>query len=190
MKLSLIIPVLWLASSLLLPGADWLQFRGSDNTGVATSSKIPTSLDKDKHIAWQTPLPGRGLSSPLIIGERVFITAASTSDQSRLHIICLNSADGSVRWSREFWATGRTICHDKTCNAAPTQASDGTHIYALFSSNDLICLDLDGNLKWFRGLMQDYPNASNSLGLASSPVITAETLVIQIENDSDSFAMG
>ena len=190
MNFSLIIPFLCLASSSVLPAADWLQFRGSDNTGVATSSKIPTSLDKDKHIAWQASLPGRGLSSPLVIGERVFVTAASTSDQSRLHIICLNSADGSVRWSREFWATGRTICHEKTCNAAPTPASDGTRIYALFSSNDLICLDLEGNLKWFRGLMQDYPNASNSLGLASSPVITAGTLVVQVENDSDSFAMG
>ena len=185
-----IIPCLYLASLSLLPAADWLQFRGSDNTGVAANSKLPTDLDKDKHIAWQTPLPGRGLSSPLVIGERVFITAASTSDQSRLHIICLNSTDGSIRWSREFWATGRTVCHEKTCNAAPTPASDGAHIYALFSSNDLICLDLEGNLKWFRGLMQDYPNASNSLGLASSPVITAGTLVVQIENDSDSFAMG
>jgi outer membrane protein assembly factor BamB len=185
-----IIPCLYLTSLSLLPAADWLQFRGSDNTGVAANSKLPTDLDKDKHIAWQTPLPGRGLSSPLVIGERVFITAASTSDQSRLHIICLNSTDGSIRWSREFWATGRTVCHEKTCNAAPTPASDGAHIYALFSSNDLICLDLEGNLKWFRGLMQDYPNASNSLGLASSPVITAGTLVVQIENDSDSFAMG
>ena len=190
MKALFFIYCLYLASPLPLPAADWLQFRGNDNTGVATNSKLPTALDKDQHIAWQAALPGRGLSSPLIIGNRVFVTAASTSDQSRLHIVCLNSKDGSVHWSRQFWATGRTVCHEKTCNAAPTPASDGKHIYALFSSNDLICLDLDGNLKWFRGLMQDYPNASNSLGLASSPVIVAGTLVVQVENDSDSFAMG
>ena len=190
MKIPLIISCLHLALIPLLPAEDWLQFRGSDTSGVAPGAKLPTALDKDKHIAWQSPLPGRGLSSPLIIGDRIFITAASTADQSRLHIICLNAADGSVRWSRQFWATGRTICHDKTCNAAPTPASDGNHIYALYSSNDLICVDLEGNLKWLRALMQDYPNASNSLGLASSPVITAATLVIQIENDSDSFAMG
>ncbi|MED5585138.1 MAG: PQQ-binding-like beta-propeller repeat protein [Verrucomicrobiota bacterium] len=190
MKLSLLTPCIYLVSVLFAPAADWLQFRGNDNTGVATGSKLPTALDKDKHIAWQSPLPGRGLSSPLIIGDRVFITAASTTDQSRLHVICLNSSSGSVHWSRQFWATGRTICHEKTCNAAPTPASDGKNIYALFSSNDLICLDLEGNLKWFRGLMQDYPNASNSLGLASSPVIAGGALVVQIENDSDSFAMG
>ena len=190
MKISTLTFCIYLTSSLLIPAADWLQFRGNDNTGVSTSSTLPTSLDKDKHIAWQSPLPGRGLSSPLVIGNRVFITAASTPDQSRLHIICLDGRDGSVHWSRQFWATGRTICHDKTCNAAPTPTSDGKHIYALFSSNDLVCLDLEGNLKWFRGLMQDYPNASNSLGLASSPVIADGTLVVQVENDSDSFAMG
>ena len=74
--------------------------------------------------------------------------------------------------------------------SAPTPVSDGKYIYALYSSNDLICLDLDGNLKWIRGLMQDYPNASNSLGLASSPIIVDETLIVQIENDSDSFVSG
>jgi outer membrane protein assembly factor BamB len=104
--------------------------------------------------------------------------------------MCFDSNDGTTQWSREFWATGRTICHEKTCVAAPTPASDGKHIYALYSSNDLICLDLNGNLKWMRALMQDYPNASNSLGLASSPIIVSDTLIVQVENDSESFAAG
>ena len=169
---------------------DWLQFRGSDSSGVARDEAPPTALDAEQHIAWKTALPGRGLSCPLVIGDRVILTHASSADQSRLGVSCFSASDGKKIWSRQFWATGRTMCHKKTCVAAPTPASDGTHIYALFSSNDLICLDLDGNLKWLRGLMQDYPNASNSLGLASSPVISGNTLVVQIENDSDSFAAG
>ena len=151
------------------------------------------SLRKHKNgynIAWKIPLPGRGLSSPIVIGNRVFLTASSTTDQSRLHVICANKDNGEIEWERQFWATGRTICHEKTCVAAPTPVSDGKNIYALYSSNDLICLDLDGNLKWIRGLMQDYPNASNSLGLASSPIIVDGTLIVQIENDSDSFVSG
>ena len=124
------------------------------------------------------------------MGDRVLVTAASTADQSRLHILCFSAADGTMLWDRQFWATGRTMCHKKTCIAAPTPASDGRHIYALYSTNDLICVDLDGNLKWLRGLMQDYPNASNSLGLATSPVIAGGTLVVQVENDADSFAAG
>jgi len=170
-------------------GEDWLQFRGNDHRGISLKSETPTNLSKN-NIAWKTPLPGRGLSSPIITGNRVFLTASSTADQSRLHVICANKVNGEIEWERQFWATGRTICHEKTCVAAPTPVSDGKNIYALYSSNDLICLDLDGNLKWIRGLMQDYPNASNSLGLASSPIIVDGTLIVQIENDSDSFVSG
>ena len=174
----------------LLNAEDWLQFRGTDHRGIGESSNLPTSISSDKNIAWKKSLPGRGLSSPIIIGNQIFLTAASTTDQSRLHVMCFDSNHGTTQWSREFWATGRTICHEKTCVAAPTPASDGKYIYALYSSNDLICLDLNGNLKWMRALMQDYPNASNSLGLASSPIIVSDTLIVQVENDSESFAAG
>ena len=178
-----------LSLSQIASGEDWLQFRGNDHRGISLKSETPTNLSKN-NIAWKTPLPGRGLSSPIVIENRVFLTASSTADQSRLHVICTNKVNGEIEWERQFWATGRTICHEKTCVAAPTPVSDGKNIYALYSSNDLICLDLDGNLKWIRGLMQDYPNASNSLGLASSPIIVDETLIVQIENDSDSFVSG
>lgn len=174
----------------LVHADDWLQFRGNHHQGLALDSSPPTNINAEKNIAWKTALPGRGLSSPIIIGNRVFLTAASTVDQTRLHLICLDSRNGKIIWNREFWATGRTVCHEKTCVAAPTPVSDGKYIYALYSSNDLLCLDLDGNLKWLRGLMQDYPNASNSLGLASSPIIVDNTLIVQIENDSDSFVAG
>ncbi len=174
-----------------LAAADgWLQFRGNDTRSAAPEAAPPTELDAGRHIAWRAPLPGRGLASPIVVGDRVFVTAASTADQSRLHVLCFGAEGGELLWDRAFWATGRTVCHEKTCVAAPTPASDGEHIYALYSTNDLICLDLDGNLKWLRGLMQDYPNASNSLGLATSPVIAGGTLVAQIENDADSFAAG
>ena len=178
-----------LSLSQIASGEDWLQFRGNDHRGISLKSETPTNLSKN-NIAWKTPLPGRGLSSPIVIENRVFLTASSTADQSRLHVICANRVNGEIEWERQFWATGRTICHEKTCVAAPTPVSDGKNIYALYSSNDLICLDLDGNLKWIRGLMQDYPNASNSLGLASSPIIVDGTLIVQIENDSDSFVSG
>jgi len=82
------------------------------------------------------------------------------------------------------------MCHSKTSVAAPTPCSDGKNIYAVFSSNDVICLDLDGNLQWLRGLTADYANVSNSLGMSSSPVVTGNTLVVQVENDSESYTLG
>ena len=180
-------------TALAAPGtvcADWLQFRGPNGNGyIKGNEKLPIDLSEDS-IAWKVPLPGRGLGSPIIVGDRVFVTAASGPDQNQLQVLCFSSVDGKELWRRNFWATGRTMCHKKTCVAAPTPASDGKRLYALWSSNDLICLDLDGNLVWTRGLTLDYPNASNSLGMASSPIVVGDTLVAQIENDSESFAAG
>ncbi len=172
--------------------ADWLQFRGPLSSGVADASDAapPSTFDPEKSIQWSIELPGRGLSSPIVVGDRVFVTCATGPDQGELKIYAINAGDGSIDWVRSFWATGRTMTHNKTNVAAPTPCSDGEHVYALFSSNDLICLDLEGNLKWLRGLTYDYPNASNSLGMASSPVISGDTLVVQSENDSESFAAG
>lgn len=170
--------------------ADWLNFRGPQGSGSAPEiQNTPTELS-DNTTAWKITLPGRGLGSPILVGEKVFLTAASGPDQQQLHVLCFSAKDGSPIWERRFWATGRTMSHQKTNVAAPTPASDGERIYALFSSNDLIALDLDGNLIWMRALTLDYPNASNSIGLASSPIVVGDTLVAQIENDSESFAAG
>src|SRR5262245_28793003 len=171
------------------PAADWPQFRGPHGNGVSEETSLPAKLNADS-VHWASDLPGRGLSSPIIIGDRVIVTCSSGLKQQRLHVLCVNAADGSRRWERQFWATGRTMCHEKARVAAPTPVSDGRRIYSLFSSNDLICLDLDGNVLWIRGLGRDYPNASNSLGMASSPLVVDGVLVAQLENQSESFAIG
>lgn len=168
---------------------DWPQFRGPRGNGVSLEKNLPTKLERDA-VAWAADLPGRGLSSPIIIGDRVIVTASSGPKQERLHVICFNATDGSKRWERQFWATGRTMCHEKTSVAAPTPASDGERIFAIFSSNDLLCLDLDGNLLWLRGLTRDYPNASNSLGMSSSLTTADGVLIAMLENDSESFTVG
>lgn len=169
---------------------DWWQFRGSQGTGVSDEADLPTVLSANKNIAWKIPLPGRGLSSPIIVGDRIFVTCSSGAQQDRLHVICFNAVDGKKRWERQLWATGRTTCHEKISVAAPTPASDGERIFAFFSTSDLVCLDLDGNLLWLRALMRDYPNASNSLGMSSSPVVSDDTLVIQVETEGEAFVAG
>ena len=173
-----------------MSGQDWKQFRGIGGSDLQQSAGLPTKLVLEEHVDWKSPLPGRGLSSPVVIGDRVFVSCASGVNQDRLHIRCHAVGDGSLMWERQFWATGRTMCHEKTSVAAPTPASDGENLFVLFSSNDVICLDLEGRLQWLRGLTSDYPNASNSLGMASSPIVVGNTLVVQSENDSESFAVG
>jgi outer membrane protein assembly factor BamB len=176
------------AAVVLLSGADWPQFRGARGTSVAEEETLPTQLGSS--VAYSVELPGRGLSGPIVVGDYVFLTASSGFLQDRLHVLCFRAADGRQVWHRQFWATGRTLCHPKMCNATPTPASDGERIFAFYSSNDLACLDLQGNLQWFRGLTHDYQNASNSLGMASSPLICNDTLVVQAENLSESIAVG
>lgn len=168
--------------------ADWRGFRGSANNGLP--DKTVNNWDGEQEIAWQTDLPGRGLSSPIIVGDRIFVTCSSGSLQDRLHVLCFSSKDGIKIWQRDFWATGRTVTNPTTCVAAPSPASDGKHIFAFYSSNDLVCLDLDGNLKWFRGLTFDYPNVSNSLGMASSALSIGDKVVVLLETDDESFAAG
>lgn len=180
---------LFLASTFVLTADDWKQFRGPSATGIAPEQGIPTQL-KEGNILWRSSLPGRGLSSPIIVGDKVFISAAEGNEQDRLLVLCINAQTGLEEWRRSFWATGRTMCHEKTSVAAPTPVTDGEYVVAIFSSNDVVCLDLDGNLQWLRGLTIDYPNASNSLGMASSPLIIDGVMVAQIENDSQSLALG
>jgi outer membrane protein assembly factor BamB len=167
--------------------ADWRQFRGNLVNGLAEKPAAPKSL---ADIAWKSELPGRGLSGPIVVGEHVIVTSSSGIDQNRLHVQSFDARSGEEEWHRQFWATGRTMCHDKMCVATPTPASDGERIFAFYSSNDVICLDLQGNLLWYRGLTYDYPNASNSLGMASSPVVVDDTLIVQVESDAEAFAVG
>lgn len=176
------------ASVGLFAGADWAQFRGSDNKGVAPDTNLP--IKWSDHVAWKADLPGRGPSSPIVVGQKVFVTASSGPQQKRLHLVCFDAKDGTKLWERQLWATGRTFCHPSSAVAAPTPASDGRRVFAFYSSNDLACYDLEGNLQWFRGLSYDYPKAGNDVGMSSSPLVVGTTVVVQIENQGDSFAAG
>ena len=178
-----------LSGLLIGTGADWRQFRGNDVDGLGTTSP-PSTWSDGAPVAWESDLPGRGLASPIVVGGQVVVTASSGPNDDRLHVVSFDAASGETNWERQFWATGRPAHHPKTSVAAPTPASDGERIFAFYSTNDVVCLDLDGNLLWYRGLTYDYPNASNSLGMSSSPVVVGKTLVCMVESDADSFSTG
>src|SRR5262249_25067855 len=177
----------------LLPallGADWPQFRGPDGTGAILGETAPQQLGADKNVSWRADLPGRGLSSPIVVGDRVFITASSGRRHDRLHVLAFDARTGGELWQRRFFATGPTDSHPKNCMAAPTPVSDGQSVVALFGTGDLICLDLNGNMRWLRSLDEETRGATDGRGLATSPVIAAGTLVVEMENQNTSFACG
>lgn len=176
----------------LLPvglGADWRQFRGTDSTGHAAGG-APTEFGADKNVAWKAALSGRGLSSPIVVGGRVFLTASSGPRQDRLQVLAFDGKSGKPLWQRSFWATGPTDSHPKTSMAAPTPVSDGQRLVALFATGDVAALDRDGDVLWLRSLYEENPGATDGRGLASSPILVGGTVVIHLENQNTSFAAG
>lgn len=169
---------------------DWTQFRGSDSTGVSGDKGAPIKWSAKEGVRWKSPLPGKGLSNPVIAGGKVYVTASSGYREARLHVLCFDAASGKKLWERQFASTGSTMCHPKTNMAAPTPVTDGKNVYALFATADLIAFDGDGNLLWYRSLVGDYPNISNQVGMASSPVLYKDVLVVPMENAVDSFMAG
>ncbi len=192
---SVLVTVAWAGAAVPvsepLVAADWPQFRGYPGTPAPAVTPPPTRWNVDgTNVAWRAELPGRGVSSPIVVGDHVFVTCNTGHPHHRLHVLCFDGRTGRRLWDRQLWPTGSTSHHPKTCLAAPTPASDGSHVFAFYSSNDLACFDLDGNLLWQRGLTWDYPQARISLGMASSPVVTDGTVVVQVEADADAFSVG
>jgi outer membrane protein assembly factor BamB len=172
-----------------LAAADWPQWRGSGGLGISTETGLPTEWSSTKNVRWKVDLPGRGLSAPVIAQGRVYVTACTGPNQQRLHVLCFDEATGKKRWQRQFWATGSTQCNPKTCMAAPTPATDGKRVYALFATCDLACLDRDGDLVWYRSLVGDYPTVGNNVGMAASPALAKKALIVSMENAGESFSL-
>ncbi len=170
--------------------ADWLGFRGDGTSQAASDGPDSLSLADDGNLKWKIALPGKSVAGPIVVGDLVVTTSSSGEDGEVLHICGVDLNDGTLRWEQTFRATGRPFCHPTSANAAPSPMSDGRRIYAFFSSNDLICLDLTGRLIWYRGLGFDYPQAGNDIGMASSPTMVDGVVVVQVESQGDSFAAG
>src|SRR5262249_15862915 len=113
-----------LREAVVLAG-DWPQFRGPSGAAVAAETDLPVKGSDRKNVRWKAELPGRGLSSPVIADGRVFVTASSGYRQRRLHVLCFDAAKGDKLWERSLASTGSTMCHPKTCMAAPTPVTDG-----------------------------------------------------------------
>jgi outer membrane protein assembly factor BamB len=173
-----------------VPAADWTQFRGTDSSAVSQEAGLPVKWGATENVRWKADLPGRGVSSPVVAGGKVYVTACSGYRQKWLHVLCLDQATGAKQWERRFTATGPTACHPKTNMAAPTPATDGGAVYALFATGDLVALDAGGNLLWYRSLGRDYGNLMNQIGLAASPVLAGATLLVPMENAGNSYAAG
>jgi outer membrane protein assembly factor BamB len=168
---------------------DWMQFRGPGAAGIA-QGEYPTEWSASKNVRWKQPLPGRGLSCPVISAGKVYISACSGRDQEHLHTLCFDETSGKLLWQADLWSTGGTDCHPKTNMAAPTPVADAEGVYVLWATADLAAYTPDGKLRWYRSLVGDYPTITNMVGMASSPVKWKDVLIVPMDNAGESFLAG
>lgn len=169
---------------------DVTQFRGPGGLGVSKETNLPVKWSATEGLRWKAELPGKGLSNPVIAGGRVYVTATSAYQQKREVVLCFDVKTGKKLWERQVWATGTTQAHPKTNMAAPTPMTDGDRVYALFATGDFVCYDRDGDLVWYRSIVGDYPTVGNNVGMAASPAIHGDMILLCMENAGESFAVG
>src|SRR5262245_25061402 len=135
---------------ILLAGADWTRFRGPNGTGVAADKDIPVQWT-DRDVLFKVPITGSGHSSPIVVGNRVFVQSAT--QRERL-LICLDATSGKQLWAKAVpGGVGKT--HPKSSLASGTPCSDGERVYTVFWDGrglSLTAYDLAGTLAWQRDL--------------------------------------
>jgi outer membrane protein assembly factor BamB len=181
-----------LLATTLVKAEDWLQFRGPGATSFSANSNPPVefSSEEKKNVAWKTEMPGRSAGGVIVVGNQVISASSDGLDQRRMYVSSLSAETGRKLWQQSFVARGRPFSHPYSSNAAPTPAGDGKRIFAFYSSNDLVCLDLEGQIVWYRSLTDEFPKAGNDVGMSSSPLVVGGVVVAQVECQGDSFVAG
>lgn len=196
------------------PERQWPSYRGYFSSGVLDNASLPEKFDFDKseNIRWKTDIPGMGISSPVIWGDRLFLTTAvSESDKagfkpglygdvtpvsdSSVHewkVFCINKNNGRIIWERtSYTGIPKIKRHPKSTHANSSAATDGQHVVAFFGSEGLYCYDINGKLLWqknFGVLRSSFFIMKNAeWEFASSPVIHNGVVIIQCDVLENSF---
>jgi len=190
------------------PGQDnWPQFRGPAASGVGANSGLPDTWSTTDHVAWKTPIPGRGWSSPIVWGNRIFVTTAikeggepepvkkglylggdrpAPSDVHRWMVYCLDLDTGKVVWEKEVHrGVPQHGYHLKNSPASETPLTDGERVYAYFGNVGLFCFDFEGKLLWSKR-WESVPTRFG-WGTAASPVLHGNRIYVLNDNDKQSF---
>lgn len=170
----------------------WWQFRGPSGQGISSEKKLPLTWSTEKNLIWRTELPGAGASSPIVVGDRVFVTCYSgygvpgqpkgDLNQLKRHLVCLNT-NGKILWNKEIPATlPESPSVREHGYAASTPASDGERLYVFFGKSGVFAFDLEGKQLWKANVGDNY----HGWGSAASPVIYKNLVIINACIESES----
>ncbi|HVF57575.1 MAG TPA: PQQ-binding-like beta-propeller repeat protein [Pyrinomonadaceae bacterium] len=188
---------------------NWPGWRGPEGSGISTEKNLPEEWSATKNIAWKTPIPGKGHSSPIVWGKKVFVTTAvegpvvpgagavkhMNGDKEFLHpdsvgadrrhtfkVICLDRDTGKILWERTAWeGTPFDNRHRKSSYAASTPVTDGKLVFAFFGSEGLYAFDYAGKLAWKSDLGK---LGTIGMGTGTSPVLYENLVIVQCDHES------
>lgn len=177
-----------------VPSTDWTRFRGSDGSGTSRESGLPTTWSPTENIAWKTPLPGAGTSSPIVIGDRIYLTcyrgfgvpgeSPGGMDDLVLSLVCLNRADGSVRWEKtiEPKLPEQETIRDEHGYSSSTPVADNDRVYIFLGKTGVFAFTHAGDQVW----RADVGSRLNGWGSAASPVLFGDLLLVNASVESES----
>jgi outer membrane protein assembly factor BamB len=177
MRRTLLLVLLSLPLSLPLFAADWSRFRGPNGSGIA-EGELP-KIDP-KNPLWKVEIPGRGVSSPIVVGGKVFVQTASKDGKTRT-LLCLDAATGKPLWTKDVRGE-MAKTHAKNTLASSTPASDGAQVYCVWWDGSGVALqayDMDGNEKW-RASLGGYVSQH---GPGMSPVLHDGIVFVNVDDD-------
>jgi outer membrane protein assembly factor BamB len=199
-----------MATCLLASDADasnqWHQWRGPLGTGVAPNANPPVEWSETKNIRWKTALPGKGHSTPIIWGDRIFLTTAipygdpvkprfvrpgahdnlELTQPHEFVVLAVSRKTGKILWQQTVHkATPHEAGHMTASLASASPVTDGERIYASFGSNGLFCLDTDGKLLWKKDLGEMFTKHGHGEG--SSPALFGDTVIVNWDQEANSF---
>ena len=209
LAIALFAMVLTAASTVAQPASNWPRFRGPDGTGIADDPALPERWSATENVVWKTNLPGMGWSSPVVWGDRIFVTAVvstrapeppkpglyfggerpTPSDEHRWMVYAIDFATGKTVWEREAHrAIPAQSRHLKNSYASETPVTDGERVYVSFGNVGLFAFRLDGTPVW----QHKWPARAtrNGWGTAASPVLHQGRLYFVSDNEEDSHAGG
>jgi len=169
---------------------DWSQFRGPTQ-GVSAEKTLPTTWSATQNVVWKTALPGPGTSSPILVGDKIYLTAYSgfnvpgtPGDMNALkrHLVCLERKSGKLLWTKDVAAKlpEQEKIRDEHGYASSTPASDGKRIYCFFGKSGAKAFDLTGKELW----TADVGDTLHGWGSAASPLLYENTVIINASVDS------
>lgn len=191
---------------------NWPSFRGPFARGVSDGQNLPADWDvkTGRNIRWKTAIPGQGHSSPVVWGEKLFVTSVVRENPPALklgdsgigmaddrvphiwRVSALNTKDGRLLWSKDVHSgVPRATRHVKSSQANSTPVTDGRVVVAVLGSEGLVAFDMQGTLKWRAdlGVLNPglYGDPTSEWGHASSPIIFEDRVIVQVDRHKDSY---